>query len=441
MAPCAAESTTTGAALNRGAPADGAAVAVLPPSAHERRLLLLGQWAAAFALIGALLAPPLANVAALVLLLSFALLPSARRRLAAVMRTRLGRATGALLAVLAVAMLWADAPWQERVGAWWDWRPLLLLPVCLAIFDADARRRALLAFVAVASLGAAYSFWAWLGGYSTVGNNHGLPGIVLRNPVTQGVGFALACFLAAGLAAAERGLDRRLRALLALASAFLLANLVFVTSGRSGHVLLLVLLAVAALRHLGGWRRAAAVALLPAAVALAVFVSPMLQSRFGLLVDELRAPLASEQISAMGIRTVMWDVSWHMARERPLLGYGTGGFPAAYERALAKTAYRGWAATPTVDPHNQYLQVHLQAGLAGSVAFAWFLFAAFRHPGRPPHRVWASAVLLGWCVIGLATSVFTTFAESHMLMLALGMLLAGETAAGTDAAPTGPRAA
>jgi O-antigen ligase len=268
-------------------------------------------------------------------------------------------------------------------------------------------------------------------GYSAVANNHGLPGIVLRNPVTQAMGFALACFFAMMLAVGDRALDRRLRGLLLAASLLLLANLVFVTSGRSGHVLLLILFGGAAVQQLAGRSRVAAVLALPLLAALAVGVSPMLQQRFGLLVEELRAPMASERLSAMGIRVVMWDVSWQMARERPLLGYGTGGFPAAYERALARTSYSGWAATPTVDPHNQYLQVHLQAGIAGSAAFAWFLWAAFRQPAPRPYRQWATAMLLGWCVAGLATSVFTTFAESHMLMLLLGMLLA----TGADATP------
>jgi O-antigen ligase len=402
---------------------------------RERRLLAVARFSAAVALIGAFTSPPLANLAALTLLLSFALLPSARQRLRAALAPPLVRAALLLLAALAVAMLWSEAPLVMRWRAWFDWRPLLLLILCLAVVDRTTRARALLAFVAAACLGAIYSFWAWAHGYSTVTHDHGLPGIVLRNPVTQGLAFALACFFALALAAGARHLDRRLRLALAAASLLLLANLVLVTSGRSGHLLLLILLGVAALQLLRGWRRAAVIAALPLLAAVAVAASPMLQARFGLLLQEMRAPLASEQLTAMGIRAVMWRVSAQMARERPLLGYGMGGFPAAYERAIGQSSYTGWAATPTVDPHNQYLQVHLQAGVLGSVAFLWFLIAAFRQPGRQPYRAWASAVLAGWCATSLFTSHFTTFAEAHLVMLLLGILLAGADEPATPPAP------
>lgn len=396
------------------------------PATRERRLLALARAAATLALIGALFAPAVANLASLLLLLSVALLPSARTRLRAVLALPLGRATLLLLAVLAVAMLWSEAPLKKRIDAWWDWRPLLLLLCCLAVFDeAAARRRALIAFIAAASLAALYSFWAWMSGVSPAGMDHGLPGIVARNTTTQGMGFAAACFLGLMLALRDEELGRRARGVLVAASLLLLANLVFVSSSRSGHLALLIMLATAAVQFLAGWRRAAAVVALPLLAAAAFAASPMLQTRFGMAVEELRAPLASKEITGMGIRTVMWHVSWQMARERPLLGYGMGGFPAAYERAIKQTQFSGWAATPTVDPHNQYLQVHLQAGIAGSAAFAWFLLCVFRSRGQRPHGAWAPALALAWCAVALATSVFTTFAESHMLMVLLGVLLAG----------------
>jgi len=68
----------------------------------------------------------------------------------------------------------------------------------------------------------------------------------------------------------------------------------------------------------------------------------------------------------MGIRMVMWRNSGDIVRERPLAGYGMGGIAPAYERAVKASALTGWAATPTEDPHNQYLQVQLEAGVAGS---------------------------------------------------------------------------
>jgi len=394
---------------------------------RERRALIVARGAAAIALFGAFVYPSWTNVAAFVMLVGFAVLPSARHRLRFVLTLPLVRAALVLLTVLAVATLWSDAHPVDRFRAWWDWRPILLLIVALAIFDgAAARRRALLAFIAAAAVGAAYSWWAWWHGYSSVSIDNDLPGIVLRNSVTQGMAFALACFLALMLAVTQRDLQRRVRVALAVVSAVLFANLVFVTSGRSAHLLLLIVLTATALQTLRGRRRWAAIGVLPLVAAVAFSVSPMLQSRFGALVEEVRHPLASAELSSIGIRSVMWNVSGRMVVERPLLGYGMGGFAAAYERAVQASSFTGWAATPTGDPHNQYLQVQLQAGIAGSVAFVAFLIAGFRHRAAQPYRAWASAILLGWCATSLASSHFTTFNEAHMVMLMLGVLLAPE---------------
>ena len=392
---------------------------------RERRALALARGAAAVSLFGTFLLPTLANLAAFVMLVSFACLPSARARLQEVFATPLARAALLMLAVMAAAMFWSDADWMLRFRAWFGWRTLVLMIVCLAIFDqADARIRVALAFIAVASIGAAVSFWVWTQGFSITTNNHGLPGIVHRNPVTQGMAFALAIFFAVLLAITQRRLGGRLRAALAVAALFLFANLVLVTSGRTGHILLLILFAVVALQRLRRWQRVAALVALPLVALASYEASPMLQNRFGLMVQELRAPLESERFSAMGIRTVMWRVSAQLVQERPLLGYGMAGFESAYERAIKRSAFTGWAGTPTKDPHNQYLLMQLQAGIAGTASFFWFLLACIRQRAAQPYRAWALAVLAGWCASSLATSLFGTFAEGHMLMLLLGIFLA-----------------
>ncbi len=403
---------------------------------RERRALALARGAAAVSLFGTFLLPTLANLAAFVMLVSFAFLPSAGARLQRVLATPLARAALLMLAVMAAAMFWSDADWMLRFRAWFGWRTLVLMIVCLALFDeAQARVRVALAFIAVAAIGAAFSFWAWSQGFSTTMNNHGLNGIVHRNPVTQGIAFALAVFLAVLLAVTQRQLSARLRGALVFAAVLVFANLVFVTSGRSGHLLLLIMFAVVALQRLRRWQRAAALLALPLIAMAAYAASPMLQNRFGMMVQELRAPLDSERLSAMGIRTVMWRVSAQMVRERPLIGYGMAGFASAYAQAIKRSSYTGWAATPTEDPHNQYLLMQLQAGVAGTASFFWFLLACIRQRAAQPYRAWALAILAGWCASSLATSLFGTFAEGHMLMLLLGILLATGPEEGSPRSP------
>jgi len=90
---------------------------------RERRLLAVARWAAVATMVGALLSPPLANAAAFMTLASFALLPSAAARVRAALDLPLVRAALFVLAVLALAMLWADAPLALRLKYWWTGGP------------------------------------------------------------------------------------------------------------------------------------------------------------------------------------------------------------------------------------------------------------------------------------------------------------------------------
>ncbi len=423
-----ADARSGAAAVLPSSPGGEAAVA---PSSRERRALAVARAAAVLVAIGAVFSPPLANAAAVVLLVSFALLPSAGARLRTAWTQPVVPAALLVLAALALATLWSEAPLALRWKYWWDWRVLLLLILALALFDDEpARRRALAVFVAAATVGALYSFWAWAQGVSTAPHHPGMAGTVLRNPVTQGMAFAVACFLAVVMVVADHGLARGARMALAAAAVLLAANLLFVTSGRTGHLLLFILLVAAAMQLMRGWRpRLAAVAAVPLAATLALAASPMLQHRFGLVLQELQTQENAAEITSMGIRVVMWRVTGQLVADAPLLGYGTGGFPGAYERAIQRSHYSGWAATPTIDPHNQYLLVQTQAGVLGSAAFLWFLVAGFRSGGPQPWRAAGRSMLVGWSAAALATSVFTAFAESHLLMPLLGMLLAPAAAA------------
>lgn len=391
---------------------------------RERIALSVARFAALAALLGAFASPPLTNVASVVLLVAFLALPSAAQRFGSALGSPLGRAAALLLAVLALAMLWSDAAWAARWHAWWNWRSLLLLLLCLAVFDdAVARIRFLVGFVALAGVGMLASYAAYARGVSWA-LDHGLPGIVLRNSATQGMTFALAALCAMALAVYYRAWPVWMRLTLAMAALLLLVNVFFVTSSRSGHIVAVLFVALIALQALHGWRRILALASVPLVTGLVYAASPVMQNRFDLAIEELHGHSTPGQLTppSMGIRTVMWQTSWEMVRERPLAGYGMGGYVAVYAHRV-RDEQSGWRATPTTDPHNQYLSVQLQAGVLGSIAFLWLLLSAARMRSMPPFRAIGIAALAGWCASSLMNSHFETFNEGHMIALLLGVML------------------
>ena len=127
----------------------------------------------------------------------------------------------------------------------------------------------------------------------------------------------------------------------------------------------------------------------------------------------------------MGVRAVIWRTTAELIAEAPVLGYGLGGYPIVYEKRV-KQQYTGWKATPTTDPHNQYLALLAEAGVPGLLAFFWFLLAAARQRPPLPWRALGVALLAAWCVTSLFSSHFQIFNEGHLIAIFVGAFLAEE---------------
>jgi O-antigen ligase len=400
------------------------------------RALRAVRAAAAVTAIGAVTSPPLGALGSAAMLIAFAFVPQAGARLARVLREPLGRGwlllVAALLFAAAVGAVLASP--ESAARGLLDWRQLLLVPLALAAFDTNASRaRFALALVAIAVLGALVSLVAMQVGYS---RNQAFPGIVMRNPVTQALAFAVGALLAAVLAATQDGWSRRQRMALAALALLLAAHLVFLQTGRSGFLALLVAGGVSALLLVRGRVRLIAVVAAPLLAAVAVAASPNLQQRFGMALTELREGAHAAEYSSMGARVVIWQTSVAIAGERPLLGVGLGGFARAYEERIRLTHREGWQSLPVADPHNQFLFVWAEAGVAGLAGFLAFLFGAVRQRAGGPFGAVGLGLLAAWCVNSLFSSHFQTFNEGHLIAVMLGVFLA-RTPAAEEVAPAG----
>jgi O-antigen ligase len=377
------------------------------------------------ATIGTFVSPPLGNIGVgLALLLALASAPL-RARLSLVARQPLGQAALTLLAVMTLAMAWAQAPWLARFEVWWNWRTLLLSVLAAADFGYERwKRRFCLSLVAAASAGALVSIaMAWM--HRPFGANE--PGVLFRNHVTQSMVLAVAVVLAVVLAS-QRERPIRWRACLAAAGLLCLGDLVFVTSGRSGQVALLIAALGGALMLLKGRRRALALLSVPLLAAALTMASPMLQHRFWLVVKEAPSLDCAGTENSTGLRLLLWRTTGDLILEHPWFGYGVGGFTPAFEGRvrshLQGNDFVGWCARPVHDPHNQFLRVTVEAGVLGLAALFGLIAGAARQQASQPYRACALALLAAWCVTSLFNSHFQTFNEGHLIALLLGALLA-----------------
>lgn len=394
------------------------------------RALDAARWSAVATAVVAPLSTAATSVAAILMLVF--LLGSGRAHIVLLdaVRQPLGLAILIFMLLLVAGTLYSPVDWAGRWSALWSWRKIAWGLVALGLFtDAAWKDRALRVLLAVMALAVIASWLAWLG---WIPSKNGIqPGVIFTNGTTQAMAFALTAFVC--VAARERLAPhwRPLLLVLALACA---ASIGITSISRSSYLALAAMFLVWLSDRLG-WRRfplAVGAVLLAAAVVYGV--SPLVQQRVDQAVAEYRdSGRHGAELTSFGIRAVMYQTSLDLIARRPWLGYGVGSIEPIYA-AEVRQRYQDVRATPTADPHNNYLFVLLETGLVGLAAFLAVLFTAGVTAARSlrtnaPYSLLALGVLLAWSLTSLFSSHFKTFAEGHMVWMWLGILLAGAAAA------------
>jgi O-antigen ligase len=287
-----------------------------------------------------------------------------------------------LLAILAAGTLYGERYPGDALGYLGKYADLLAIPVLVFVFrDAHRRGHALTALAAGLGLTLAVSYIVALGLLPQVkplAPDFSNP-LAFKYKLTHNILMAFAAFLYANLAArATTAAARWAWTALSLLAAI---NVAFMVDGLTGQVLLGIFVIY------GGylwksWRGlATALAAAVFAVALLSTLSDPFRSRLDKLWPEFtewRAGTVREDSSA-GIRLELYRTSAAIVRDHPLLGTGTGGYPKAYAER-AKDA----GVKTSRNPHNEYLLIAAQTGLAGLSALLCLFFVQWRLAARLP---------------------------------------------------------
>ena len=366
--------------------------------------------------------------------IAFAALAEPRRRLIGALRSRIVIALLPFAVVVFIGIFYGAASWPDAVGALAGWRRMLLLPLAAAVFDDEGSKRlACKVLLATCVVGALASVVTKLSAYSLFRTE---PGIPFHNYAVQGLAFSLAaaiCVAALVRPDAFAG-DRVLgdRRIMAVALALLVADVVFILSGRSTYAAMIVMLvAVVAFLVQGSWRaKALAGAGVLICVGLLLGSSANVRSRIAEAFHDMETVDQAAEATSPGYRVVFWRNTLRMVGDHPILGVGTGGFMDGYMPYVEGVP--GWKGGGTGDPHNQFLKILGEQGLVGLAAFLFFIGGALACPAPSPYRQIGAAVVIGWCATSLANSHFSTFVEGRLVFFWLGAMLATQTSARTS---------
>jgi len=343
-----------------------------------------------------------------------------------------------LFAFIGVATLYSEAGWPDAAHYWLGCRKWLLIPLAVTLVgDARWQMRILTAFAGSATFLLAASLVLAAFAPPLLGETllqqrahfaaQGIYGVIGEDPTSQSLVFLLATGICLHLAAgcmAPAGARRY--ALWGLAALFVL-DIIYLSGGRTGFVLCLVVLPLVAWQLMPTRRFLLACTLLACALPVFWFSSAHLRTRSLAVVQDVQRYDAighAEENNSTGLRLSFYRNGLALIGARPILGYGAGSIETVYRRLLDSRP--GSADVPTANLHNEYLNMTAQFGVVGLLVFLAWLYshwAGTRTVG-PPAQPLARLALAAFAVGSLANSLFTTSHEGHLYALIIGVLLA-----------------
>ncbi|NPC54250.1 glycosyltransferase family 9 protein [Caenimonas soli] len=327
-----------------------------------------------------------------------------------------------LLAYIVAHTLWTTGATAASWEAINRYHELLFAPLLLALMQ-DGRHR--LIFMRALLAGAvllALAHWVALLVPS-------LAPILESRRISAGFALAVCAFLVLMRA---RGQARPwpARAL----AAFMALTVLLAIEGRTGHVVVIVLVSCAAWLHSPPrWRWAAAVAgpLLVLALAMG---SAAMQTRIQETLAGTQPVGPGGTLSSTGIRIELLRVAGDLVRRHAVTGAGFANYSAAHEQAArAMNSPKGSAAAyvqthwPEVsNPHNEYLMQLIGGGAVSLSLFLAWLGLTFRQAlhARPQVSGPLGGVALAFAVGCLFNSLLMDFVEAHLYIALLALLLA-----------------
>jgi O-antigen ligase len=311
-----------------------------------------------------------------------------------------------LLGVL--GMLWADVPWNERLGGLNSFHRILFIPLLLAQLRRSGNGRwIMLGFLASCTilLVVSYGHYTWRQWVPDPAH-WTFYGVPVKDYILQSGEFQICAFgLAYAMVEAWRVQRIRLAFALALLACAFLANIVYIATGRTAIAAMPVLLALFGLR-LFGWRGVLGVVLAGVVIAaVAWFSSDYLRKRVSGVWDEAYRYETQGAETSAGERLEFWKKSLRFIAAAPVIGHGTGSIKQQFSTVVGTS---GPSTIVSENPHQQTLTVAIQLGLIGvAVMYAmWIAHLAlfFRSDG-----------LIAWCgLIVVAQNVVSSLFNSHL---------------------------
>ncbi len=218
-------------------------------------------------------------------------------------------------------------------------------------------------------------------------------------------------------------LPRRAKPWLSAAGLLVVIDL-FLTKGVAGYAAIIMLLGLLVLQ----WRKNI---LWPALTVLllagsAYWVSPAVHRRVDQNIREVvnvfegtaskeNRECGRVENTSIGPRMVFWENTWQIIKQNPVLGVGTGDFPAEYEQVRQKRTPNHWKDVN--NPHNMYLMILAQSGIVGlAVVLTFFGCLLRRALPSPGVNAKITVGLVCFFLLIMMSDAYLTLSHTSLLL-------------------------
>jgi len=338
-----------------------------------------------------------------------------------------------LFGLLVLGLFYGESNSWDGLRYLSKYKELLLIALLIPCFqDERTRRRGLRAFALALILTLLFSYAIGMGLLPEYffmprikpGLPHPLNPVTFKLSITHNILMAIAAFLFAQMARHASGTG--IRILWSILSMLAVFNVLFMVQGRTGY-LILALLLVYFFFDMWKWKGLALTAMLGTLLFTGAYLgSDTFHSRITKAASEFsqwRPDQLASVGDSVGLRMEWYKNSLEIIGDHPVFGVGTGGFSKAYAEKI-----KGTGMLPATNPHNQYLLIATDLGLLGLGFLLYLFYRQWRLAAALPtslERSLAHALLLAIMFGCLFNSLLLDHTEGLLYGWMSGLLYAG----------------
>lgn len=321
------------------------------------------------------------------------------------------RAALMLFLVFCIGILYSTATINDSLAMLAKMAKILCIPLLLPLFVEEKwRRAAIIALVAAMGLTLLLSLLKVYGGLPI--RSRFTEACVFKNHIDSNLLMSIAAFCVGQMFLQAR--ERWIKISLAIVLALMTFYILWMSDGRMGYVIFATLWLLFLVQHMQLKTIIVGTGVLLLILGVSSFGPSRLQHRMTLLSEEVelyKKKGSTEQ--SLGQRLEFAQSSFEIAKKQIWFGVGTGGYKQAYsafaeEKGLATTA----------NAHNEYLNILVQWGIMGLLAFAALFWTLIKTSFNleVPERFFLQSIILAMLLGSTANSWLMDFTSGYFFV-------------------------